>query len=150
MAMDDDTAKELAGWVGLVHPEILEEFEAVKEKDPYFLSVEPSREYYDVKAEIDGLVDASGREFTQRRFNPRYRNQVGYYYRGQLAFVYDCTCIEGGCRPHLSYWDDFTVRDNAYKEGGVTGTDSHFISNDGRHVVKRVKRILDQIAKKEG
>ena len=150
MVMDDETASELAGWVGLVHPEILAEFESVKEKDPYFLAVEPSREYYDVKAEIDGLVDASGREFTQRQFNQRYRNQVGYYYRGQLAFVYDSTCIVGGCKPHLTYWNDFTVHDNEFKEGGVTCTDCHFISNDGRHVVKRVKRILDQIAKKEG
>lgn len=148
MIMDDETAKELAGWVGLVHPEILEEFNAVKERDPYFLDVEPSREYVDTKEEIDGLV--SGREFTQIRFDPEFRQQVGYYYRGQLAFIYNCTCIEGGCRPHLTYWDDFTVRDNKSKESSGYSADCHFISNDGRHVVKRVKRILDQIAKKEG
>lgn len=146
--MTEEEAKELAGWVGLVHPEILEEFEAVREADPDFLDVAPSKEYYDVKTEIDGLVEGLG--FEQRVYEPMFKNQVGYYYEGQLAFVYDCTCIEGGCRPHLTYWNDFTVRDNAYKEGGVTGTDCHFISNDGKHVVKRVKRILDQIAKKEG
>ena len=144
--MNTDECKELAGWIGLVHPEILDEFTAIKKNDPYFLNVTPSQQYFDTKNEIDKLVADSKFEFTARNFNPKYKCMIGYYYKDKLAFTYDCTCIEGGHLPHLTYWDDFFKRNNEYKERAGSNPDCHYEASNGKKVIKRVKKILDQIA----
>ena len=148
--MNTDECKELAGWIGLVHPEILDEFTAIKKNDPYFLNVTPSQQYFDTKNEIDKLVADSKFEFTARNFNPKYKCMIGYYYKDKLAFTYDCTCIEGGHLPHLTYWDDFFNRNNEYKERAGSNPDCHYEASNGKKVIKRVKKILDQIAEYEG
>ena len=134
--MNTDECKELAGWIGLVHPEILDEFTAVKKNDPYFLNVTPSQQYFDTKNEIDKLVADSKFEFTARNFNPKYKCMIGYYYKDKLAFTYDCTCIEGGHLPHLTYWDDFSnATTNTRNEPEVTLT-----AIMKRQTVKRLSR----------
>lgn len=148
--MNTDECKKLAGWIGLVHPEILDEFTAVKKNDPYFLNVTPSQQYFDTKNEIDRLVADSKFEFTARNFNPKYKCMIGYYYKDKLAFTYDCTCIEGGHLPHLTYWDDFFKRNNEYKEQAGSNPDCHYEASNGKKVIKAVKKILDQIAEYEG
>ena len=70
---------------------------------------------------------------------------IGYYYKKQLAFTYDCTCIEGGHLPHLTYWDDFFKRSNNYKERAGNNPDCHYEAANGKKVIKAVKKILDQI-----
>jgi hypothetical protein len=148
--MNTDECKELAGWIGLVHPEILDEFQEIKKNDPYFLNVTPSKQYFDTKDEIDKLVEDSKFEFTARNFNPKYKCMIGYYYKDRLAFTYDCTCIEGGHLPHLTYWDDFFKRNNEYKERAGSNPDCHYEASNGKKIIKAVKKILDQIAEYEG
>lgn len=148
--MNTDECKELAGWIGLVHPEILDEFQEIKKNDPYFLNVTPSKQYFDTKDEIDKLVEDSKFEFTARNFNPKYKCMIGYYYKDRLAFTYDCTCIEGGHLPHLTYWDDFFKRNNEYKERAGSNPDCHYEASNDKKVIRRVKKILDQIAEYEG
>ena len=143
--MNTDECKELAGWIRLVHPEILDEFTAAKKKDPDFLNLAPSQQYFDTKKEIDTLIEASKYDFTQKCFKPRYKEQIGYYYKGELAFIYDCTCVEGGKLPHLTYWDNFFKRDNEYKERAGNNPDCHWIAVNSKKIVKTVAKILDQI-----
>ena len=64
--MNADECKELAGWITLVYPAILEEFKEYKKVDPYFLNVGPSDEYFEVKSKIDELIEKSGFEFLQQ------------------------------------------------------------------------------------
>lgn len=146
--MNIEDAETLVGWLGLVHPGILEEYTKAKAKDPEFRNLAPSRQYLDTKKEIDALVEASNYEFTQKHISS-YKESVGYYYKDQLAFVYDCTCVAGGKLPHLTYWTDFFKHDNKYKESIKNDGNLHYISKDGHHIVKRVQRILNQISTKE-
>ena len=146
--MNTDTYKELAAWLGFVHPEILEEFQTVKKNDPYFDSIPPSQEYFDVKKAIDELVSASQFEFTQQMVKPQFKNMIGYYYKDQLAFIYDCTCIEGGHTPHFTYWDDFLKRSNEYKETCYNVPDRKY-SYTKNGIIKAVKKVLGQIADHE-
>ena len=146
--MTREDEENLAGWLSLVHPEIIEEFTNAKTKDPEFLSLTPSQQYLDTKKEIEALVEASKFEFTQKQIS-RYKERVGFYYKDQLAFVYDCTCVAGGKLPHLTYWNDFFKYDNKYKESIGNTCDFHYISIDGKHIVKRVQKILKQILAKE-
>lgn len=139
------TCQELAGWLGLVHPDILDEFQTAKKNDPYFTDVPPSQEYFDVKKNIDDLVNASKYEFTQTAYNPQYKHMIGYYYKDQLAFVYDCTCIEGGRMPHFTYWVDFFKRSNADKEICCNDSDRKYAYTKSK-IIKAVKTVLGQIA----
>lgn len=142
--------KEMAGWLSIVHPEIIEEYTNAKAKDPEFRNLAPSQQYLDTKKEIDALVEASKYEFMQKHISPYgFKARVGYYYKDQLAFVYDCLCVADGNLPHLTYWTDFFRYDNEYKERLGGNTDFHYISKDGKHIVKMVKRILNQISTKE-
>ena len=145
--MNQTDAETLVGWLRLVHPGIIEEFANAKARDPEFRTLPPSQQYLDTKKEIDALVEASKYEFTQKNIPP-YKERVGYYYKDQLAFVYDCTCVAGGKLPHLTYWTDFFKHDNKYKESIRNDGNFHFISIDGKHIVKRVQRILSQISAK--
>lgn len=144
--MNASTCQELAGWLGMVHPEILAEFQTAKKND--FSDVPPSQEYFDVKKEIDNLVNASKYEFKQTAYNPRYKHMIGYYYKGELAFVYDCTCIEGGRRPHFTYWDDFFKRSTEYKTKYYNVPDRKY-SYTKTGIIKTVKKVLGQIAAHE-
>ena len=146
--MNQIDAENLVGWLRLVHPEVIEEFTNAKAKDPEFRTLPPSQQYLDTKKEIDALVEASKYEFTQKHIS-QYKERVGYYYKDQLAFVYDCTCVDDGKLPHLTYWTDFFRHDNKYKESLRNNTDFHYISIDGKHIVKRVQRILNQLSAKE-
>lgn len=151
--MNAQECKELAGWLSLEYPAIIEEFNEYKKEDPDFLNVGPSDEYFEVKSEIDELIEKSGFEFLQQITEPRYKNKVSYYFcneaegENQLAFVYDCTCIEGGCIPHLSYWDDMFKRTNEYKERRGNNPDYHY-TVDSKKIIREVKKILDQISLK--
>ncbi len=144
--MNASDCQELAGWLGMVHPEILDEFQTSKKND--FSDVPPSQEYFDVKKEIDDLVNASKYEFTQTAYNPRYKDMIGYYYKGELAFVYDHTCIEGGLRPHFTYWVDFFKRSNENKEMCCNDPDRKY-SYTKSGIIKAVKKVLGQIADHE-
>ena len=146
--MNKKDAEAIVGWIELVHPEIIEEFNNAKPRDPEFRNLAPSQQYLDTKKEIDVLVEASNYEFTQKP-SLRYKERVGYYYKEQLAFVYDCTCVADGKLPHLTYWNDFFKYDNKYKESLGGTCDFHYISIDGKHIVKRVQKILNQISTKE-
>lgn len=144
--MNADTCQELAGWLEMVHPEILDEFQVSKQND--FSDVPPSQAYFDVKKEIDDLVNASKYEFTQTVFKPQYKYMIGYYYKDQLAFVYDCTCIEGGRRPHFSFWVDFFKEKNSSKE--MCWNDPHRkFAYTKSSIIKAVKKVLGQIADHE-
>ena len=151
--MTAQECKELAGWLTLEYPAIIEEFNEYKKVDPDFLNVGPSDEYFEVKAEIDTLIEKSGFEFLQQITEPRYKNKISYYFcneaegENQLAFVYDCTCIEGGCMPHLSYWDDMFKRTNEYKERCGNNPDYHYTVGS-KKIIREVKKILDQISSK--
>lgn len=148
--MNEENVKEIAGWLSLVHPEIVEEYTNAKAKDPEFRNLAPSHQYFDTKEEIDALVDASKYEFTQKHITHYgFKECVGYYYKDQLAFVYNCTCVAGGKRPHLTYWTDFFRRNNEYKERLGSERDCHYIAIDGKHIVKMVQRILKQISTSE-
>ena len=146
--MNKEDAENIVGWLGLVHPEIIEEYTKAKAKDPEFRNLAPSQQYLDTKKEIDALVEASKYEFTQKHISS-YKERVGYYYKDQLAFVYDCSCVADGKLPHLTYWTDFFKHDNKYKESIRNDCNFHYISIDGKHIVKRVQRILNQISAKE-
>lgn len=137
------TCQELAGWLGMVHPEILEEFQTAKKND--FSDVPPSQQYFDVKKDIDDLVNASEYEFTQTVYKPQFKYMIGYYYKDQLAFVYDCTCIKGGCMPHFTYWDDFFKRSNENKERCWNDPYRHFAYTKNK-IIRAVKKVLGQIA----
>ncbi len=143
--MDADDAVELAAWLKFVHPDVLDEFRTAKKTDPGFSDIPPSQEYFAVKKEIDDLINSSNYEFSQRAYNSQFKNQIGYYYQGQLVFVYDCTCIEGGRMPHFTYWDDFFVRDNSYKERCGSNPDCHYAYTE-KSILKIVTNILQQIA----
>lgn len=143
--MNTEERKELVGWISLVHPEIIDEFMAAKKKDPEFRNLAPSQQYFDTKKEIDALIEASKYVFTQKCFDPRYKEMIGYYYKGELAFIYACTCIEGGHLPHLTYWDDFFKRNNEYKERAGNNPDCHSEASNSKKIIKAVKKILDQI-----
>lgn len=151
--MTAQECKELAGWLSLEYPAIIEEFNEYKKEDPDFLNVGPSDEYFEVKSEIDELIEASGFEFLQQITEPRYKDKISYYFNNeaegenQLVFVYDCTCIEGGCKPHLTYWDDFSKRNNEYKERRGNNPDCHYVT-DNKKIIRAVKKILDQISLK--
>ena len=146
--MNADTCKELAGWLGLVHPEILDEFQTAKKDDPYLSNIPPSQEYFDVKKIIDDLVNASKYEFTQTAYNPKYKYMIGYYYKEQLAFIYDCTCIEGGRTPHFSYWVDFFKESNSSKEMCWNDPNRKFAYTKN-NIIKAVTKVLGQIADHE-
>lgn len=141
--MNADTCQELAGWLGMVHPEILDEFQTSKKND--FSDVPPSQAYFDVKKEIDDLVNASKYEFVQTAYNPQFKYMIGYYYKDQLAFKYDCTCIEGGRMPHFSYWDDFFKRSNEDKERCWNDPNRKFAYTKNK-IIRAVKKVLGQIA----
>ena len=108
---------ELEGWISLVHPEILVEFDMAKKKDPYLITAPSSQAYVGLKQRVDELIDESGLEFEQRPFNSKYPENVGYYYQGELAFKYCRLCIESGHNPRLTYWGDFMKHTNREKEG---------------------------------
>ncbi len=141
--MNASTCQELAGWLGMVHPEILDEFQTSKKND--FSDVPPSQQYFDVKKEIDDLVNASEYEFTQTAYDPQFKYMIGYYYKGQLAFRYDCTCIEGGRMPHFTYWDDFFKRSNEDKERCWNDPYRKYAYTKNK-IIKAVKKVLGQIA----
>jgi len=138
-------AKDLAGWVSLVHPEILEEFLDVKKQDPDFLNIPPSQEYFDVKNEIDDLIKSSNIDFVQKVFNPKYKDKVGYYYKDKLAFIYDRTCLAGGCKPHFTYWENFFQHENADKER-CSNFHIHCYAYSSKPIKNAVKKILVQIS----
>ena len=144
--MNTDTCQELAGWLGMVHPEILDDFQTSKKND--FSDVPPSQAYFDVKKEIDDIVNASKYEFTQIAFKPQYKNMIGYYYKDQLAFVYDHTCIEGGHLPHFSYWVDFFKESNSSKEMCWNDPNRKYAYTKNS-IIKAVKKVLGQIAAHE-
>ena len=141
--MNASTCQELAGWLGMVHPEILDEFQMSKKND--FSDVPPSQQYFDVKKEIDNLVNASKYEFTQTAYEPQFKYMIGYYYKDQLAFRYDCTCIEGGRMPHFTYWDDFFKRSNENKERCWNDPYRHYAYTKNK-IIRAVKKVLGQIA----
>jgi len=141
--MNASTCQELAGWLGMVHPEILEEFQTAKKND--FSDVPPSQAYFDVKKEIDDIVNASEYKFTQTAYNPQYKYMIGYYYKDQLAFKYDCTCVECGRLPYFSYWDDFFKRRNEDKERCWNDPYRHFACTKNK-IIRAVKKVLGQIA----
>lgn len=90
--MKTDECKELAGWISLVHPEILDEFTATKKKDPDFLNLAPSQQYFDTKKEIDALIEASKYDFTQKCIKPHSSGIIIRLHARYLPVLHSMPC----------------------------------------------------------
>ena len=137
---------ELEGWLTLVHPDILEEFNKAKADDPYFIKLPSSKLYDDTKLKVDELINQSGLEFEQRVNEPQYPHDIGYYYQGELVFKYERLAIEGFHDPRITYWDDFRKRPNSRKEDVrcFNDRDCHNAFS-AKAILGKVKHLIDKI-----
>ena len=139
---------ELEGWLSLVHPEILVEFDTVVRNDEYLNKLPPSPLYFAMKKSIDELIGESGIEFEQRPLGPEVNHCVGYYYNDELVFKYCMLCINGGHNPRMTYWDDFTKHTNTEKEGICYNRGDCHETTDTHKFIGAVKLIIKQIQQK--
>lgn len=137
---------EFEGWLKLVHPEILDEFNKGKAADPYFLKLPSSKLYDDTKLKVDELIKQSGLEFEQRVNQPQYQHDISYYYQGELVFKYERLAIEGGHDPRITYWDDFRNRPNSRKESVYCCHDRDCHNTySAKSILGKVKHLINQI-----
>lgn len=137
---------EFEGWLKLVHPEILDEFNKGKAADPYFLKLPSSKLYDDTKLKVDELIKQSGLEFEQRANQPQYQHDISYYYQGELVFKYERLAIEGGHDPRITYWDDFRKRPNDRKESVYCCHDRDCRNAYSvKAILGKVKHLISQI-----
>ena len=137
---------EIEGWLTLVHPDILEEFNKAKADDPYFTKLPSSKMYEDTKLKVDELIKQSGLEFEQRVNDPEYPQGISYYYQDDLVFKYERLCIEGGHDPRITYWDDFHKYPNSRKED-VSCCNDRDCRNaySTKAILGKVKHLIGQI-----
>ena len=145
----EEEAKELYGWLKLSYPNILKEFIQVKKEDPDFLNVPVSPLYAETKKIVDKLVEESGLVFISNPIDPKFKDCLGYYYKGtDLAFKFSELAIEGGHDPILTYWDNMWSHSNYVKEICTNIRGIHYTTSPNK-IVKVVAKILKQLKEED-